>query len=154
MRLRRTIVGAGLIILLLASTGAMAAGWGGGFGKGVKGEAGGRICHRSWHWHGLDLTPEQEEQILALRQEFHKKSLPLRQDLQRLRLELRRLWLEEKPDEAAINAKLAEMTPLKIELRAMALETWAEIKKILTPEQLEKLESARGRVFQRGKGRR
>ena len=62
---------------------------------------------------------------------------------------MRRLWAEEKPDEAAINAKLTEMTPLRIELRAMAMETREKIRKVLTPEQLEKLESAGGRVFQR-----
>jgi Spy/CpxP family protein refolding chaperone len=78
----------------------------------------------------------------------------LRQNLQRLRLELRRLWAEEKPDEAAINQKLIEMTPLKIELRAMALATWEETKKVLTPEQLARLESAEGRIWLQRKGRR
>lgn len=159
MRLRRAILGAGIIILLLVSTGAMAAGWGGGgahmrVGQRVRGEDGGGICLRYLHRSGLDLTPEQEEQILILSQEFYQKSLPLRQRLQRLRLELRRLWAEEKPDEAAINAKLTEMTPLRIELRAMAMETREKIRKVLTPEQLEKLESAGGRVFQRRRGRR
>ncbi|HHU82514.1 MAG TPA: periplasmic heavy metal sensor [Firmicutes bacterium] len=159
MRLRRAIVGVGMIIFLLASTGVMAAGWGGGvarahIGRGVKGEDGGERCLRYLHRSGLDLTPEQEGQILAVHQEFYRNSLPLRQNLQRLRLELRRLWAEEKPDEAAINQKLIEMTPLKIELRAMALATWEETKKVLTPEQLARLESAEGRIWLQRKGRR
>ncbi|NLY89010.1 MAG: periplasmic heavy metal sensor [Firmicutes bacterium] len=159
MRLRKVITGIAMIIFLLASTGTMAAGWGDGgarvrVGKGVKGDDGGGICLRYLHRSGLDLTHEQEEQILALHQEFHRKSLALRQRLQRLRLELRRLWAEEKPDATAINKKLTEMTPLKIELRAMALETWEEIRKVLTPEQLKRLESTGGRVLLRRKGKR
>ncbi len=157
MRLKRAVFVAGIIILLLASTGTMAAGWGGGgararFGKGVRVEGGGGIYRH--HWRRLELTAEQEKQILTLRQEFYKKSLPLRQRLQQLRLELRQLWAEEKPDAAAINKKLTEMSPLRIELRAMTLETWAEMKKALTPEQLERLENlkpAKGKGFPRRK---
>src|SRR5690606_8529681 len=124
---------------LLASTGTMAAGWGGAgahmpFGNRVRGEDWGGICLGYLHRSGLDLTPEQEKQILAIHQEFYRNSLALRQRLQQLRLELRRLWAEEKPDEAAINRKLTEMTPLRIKLRAMALETREEVKRVLTPE--------------------
>lgn len=154
MRLRQIslIFSAGMVLFLPAAVGTTATAYGGGFGNGIIGESAGvggfRYLHRS-----LDLTPEQEEQILATRQEFYRNSLALRERLQQLRLELRRLWAEEKPNAAAINRKLTEMTPLRIELRAMALETWERIKTVLTPEQLEKLESVDGRVLMRRKGR-
>lgn len=133
MRTRLSVVlGTGLLLCLLVTFAAPATGWGsetaaaGHFFRGLR---------------SLKLTPKQEEQILTIRQEFERDSLELRQKLRRAKLELEQLWAAKSPDEAAINRKLAEITPLKIELRNMALEAEKKIRNVLTREQLEKLES-------------
>lgn len=134
MRTRLSVIfGTGLLLCLLAVCAAPATGWC-GWGR----EATGRFYRGL---RGLELTPEQEEQILTIRQEFERDSLELRQKLRRAKLELEELWAAKSPDEAAMNRKLAEITPLKIELRKMALEAERKIRSVLTREQLEKLDS-------------
>lgn len=97
----------------------------------------------------LKLTAEQEQKILEIRQKHAREVLPIRQELQKKRLELRRLWSAEKPDAAAIEGKMKEMVPLQVKLRMKALAVRDEIKTILTPEQQKIFES-----FRPGRGHR
>lgn len=135
MRKRLSVIlGTSFLLCLLVASVAPATCWGNE--TATAGHFSGVRCIR-----GLNLTPKQEEQILTIRQEFQRDSLELRQKLQRAKMELRQLWAAKSPDEAAINEKLAEITPVKIELRNMALEAEKKIRNVLTREQLEKFES-------------
>nr|WP_269206144.1 Spy/CpxP family protein refolding chaperone [Capillibacterium thermochitinicola] len=126
----------------MTTTAALAAGWGMGFGGGI-GVACGLPGAQGIQWRNLDLTPEQSEKILTIRQEFAKDTLELRQQLQRAQLELHQLWAAENPDQTAINQKLAAMTPLRLELKKKIQEAQKQIESILTPEQLEQYNNFR-----------
>lgn len=98
----------------------------------------------------LNLTPEQEQKLLEIRQKHAREVLPLRQELQKKHLELRQLWHVEKPNASTIEEKMKEMVPLQVKLRMKALEMRNEMKALLTPEQLKKFEEFRpGRSFGR-----
>lgn len=97
----------------------------------------------------LNLTPEQEQKLLEIRQRHAREILPLRQELQKKRLELNRLWEAEKPNATAIERKMIEMVPLQVKMRMKAMTMRDEIRAILTPEQQEQFDA-----FQNERGHR
>ncbi|NLW55582.1 MAG: periplasmic heavy metal sensor [Firmicutes bacterium] len=100
---------------------------------------------------GLELTPDQQEKMLQLRQKLERETLELRHRLQQLNLELRHLWKAEQPDQNAINQKLTEMIPLRIELHSKSQQAREALESILTPEQLEKWKSSQPNFPGRGR---
>ncbi len=111
-------------------------------------------------YKNLNLTPDQEQKILVIRQDFQKDTLALRQDLQRKHLELRQLWAAEPINQAAVDAKTKEVNALKIQMINKAKTMKNRIKAVLTPEQQKQLESSGwndncgfGRPGRRGCGR-
>jgi Spy/CpxP family protein refolding chaperone len=115
---------------------------------------------RGWHkgggaWFGPEgrqapcvqtipsLTPEQSTKLKELRDQRDKEALPIRNEMIAKRAELRNLWLESKPDEAAIKAKHQELNDLRTKLQDTMTEYRLEVGKILTPEQRAQLQSSR-----------
>lgn len=108
----------------------------------------------------LKLTGEQQEKILAIRQQFEKDTIDLRHDLQRKQRELAKLWSTKPLNQAAIDAKTKEVNALRIRMITKRDAMREEIKAVLTPEQLkiynEKMEKGRlrpapGRRFHCGR---
>jgi Spy/CpxP family protein refolding chaperone len=91
--------------------------------------------------NSLNLTNDQQQKVLAIRQEFEKDTLSLRQDMRKKRQELRQLWSAETLNQAAIDAKTKEMNTLRIQFVQESKEMFHKVKAILTPEQLKQLES-------------
>ena len=89
----------------------------------------------------LSLTDEQKTKIEALVTASQKEIRPISEKMFDKSVELRRLWLKENPDKDKILAAQKEVRALrdKIEDKATALRF--EIRKVLTPEQQEKLTS-------------
>jgi Spy/CpxP family protein refolding chaperone len=89
----------------------------------------------------LNLSDEQKTKIEALVTASQKEIRPIREKMFDKSVELRRLWLKENPDRDKILAAQKEVRTLrdKIEDKATALRF--EIRKVLTPEQQEKLAS-------------
>lgn len=87
----------------------------------------------------LELTEEQEKafQKLALAQE--KELLPIRSELEKLKGELRLLKAEDTPDLKAIEKKIDEIAQVKVRMQKIREKYFVERKKLLTPEQKEKL---------------
>lgn len=134
MRKKTSILVVSFVLLLTAAVTVTASSWGTGGQMGIN--CG--IVGNQRYWAGgqidLELTPVQEEKMLTIRQELVKETLELRQKLQRLNLELRRLWEANPPNQTAINQKLTEMTPLRVELSSKSQQAQKEIESILTPE--------------------
>jgi Spy/CpxP family protein refolding chaperone len=150
----KTKIGILLVVIALmafsaASVFAMGPGGPGpGFGPGFCGPA-----HGEWMRH-LKLSPEQQEKILNIKQQFEKDTLPIRQDLEKKHFELRQLWKADKPNQAAIESKMHEMVPLKVTLRMKMRAMRDAIMNVLTPEQQKQLkESFHGRRGHFGPGR-
>ncbi len=142
MRKRVSILVVSMALLLVAAVTVAAA----PLGPGGAVKIHQRFAGRQGAWvgkrPGLELTPEQQEKILQIKQQLEKETLELRHQLQQLHFELRRLWGAEHPDQTAIQQKLSEMVPLRIELRKKNQQARAALENILTPEQLEKLKSS------------
>jgi len=91
----------------------------------------------------LDLTEEQQEQLNALHLEHYKEMKPLRNQMAELRLKKRNLMSEDNADLKAINKVIDEQTALSNKIQKMMAENQLETKKIMTEEQLMKLDQMR-----------
>jgi Spy/CpxP family protein refolding chaperone len=118
-----------LAILLLCGSAAYAMGPGdggpGGGGEGFKGH----------HPNLLNLTPEQKTKLQALRENFRKETVFLRNDIKVKRLELKTLWTVPNPDKDKIVAKQKELINLKTQLAMKAIDFRLEARSYLTPDQ-------------------
>ncbi|MGA3085044.1 MAG: Spy/CpxP family protein refolding chaperone [Thermodesulfobacteriota bacterium] len=102
----------------------------------------------------IKLTPEQKTKLGELREKFWKDTVSLRSDLRIKRLELRILWAAPNPDKEKILAKQKERNALRDKMQAKVTDLRLEIRKVLTPEQVDQI----GRFmsvmrFNRGMGR-
>ena len=97
----------------------------------------------------LNLTPEQQQKLLEIRQAFQRDALPLQQHMQRTRLELKQLWTAQSLDQSQIQAKTKESTDLRIQLVQKRRDMLAKIKTVLTPDQLKTLEKYRSQFRHR-----
>jgi len=114
--------------------------WGPGRGAGVGGDCG----YRSEAGLAkLNLTDEQKAKIEALQDANYKELKPIREKMFDKSVELRRLWLQANPDKDKITAAQKEMRSLRDTLEDKATAMRLEMRKILTPEQNEKLANSR-----------
>ena len=90
-----------------------------------------------------NLSAEQSSKLKELREQHQKELLPLQNELNSKRVELRSLWLQANPDEAKIKAKQHEITELENKLQENMTEHRLASQKVLTPEQQAQLQSAR-----------
>ncbi len=89
-------------------------------------------------WKGLSLTAEQKEKLANLRLEFLEKTLELRTQVAKDRLEIQKLLLEESPNLARVYELVDETSSARAEIQKKAIEFGLEAKDVLTQEQLEK----------------
>jgi protein CpxP len=97
----------------------------------------------------LDLTPEQREQIKAIRAAEQDKVAPLKEKLQKGREQLR-VAAEQQPfDEAAVRALAADQAEIRTEMIVSHARVKNQIHALLTPEQREKAEQMRSSMKER-----
>lgn len=110
--------------------------WGPGRGHGE-----GRDCrYRSEAgFEKLKLTDEQKTKIEAMQDANDKALRPLREKMFDKSVELRREWLKANPDKNKINAAQKEMRTLRDSIEDKDTALKLEIRKVLTPEQNEKM---------------
>lgn len=111
---------------------------GGGFGPG-SGEGRGPGYHREAGFLKLNLTDEQKAKIEALQIAHQKEIGPIREKMFDKSMELRRLWLQPSPDKDKIVVLQKEVRVLRDQLEDKSTEHKLELRKVLTPEQQEKL---------------
>jgi Spy/CpxP family protein refolding chaperone len=92
----------------------------------------------------LNLTDEQKTKIEALQIAHEKDVRPIKEKMFDKSVELRRLWLQENPDKDKIYAAQKEVRSLRDKMEDKATALRFEIRKVLTPEQQEKLASFGG----------
>lgn len=135
--MKRTLLAVFVLALSLALAGAAFA-----QGRGMRGGPGmGPMCDMT-RIPGLNLSADQSAKINALQAAHLKDALPVRNQLQIKRLELRQLWLEKSPDQAKIEAKQKEIQDLRSQLFSKQTSYRLAALKELTPEQQDKVKAA------------
>ena len=88
----------------------------------------------------LDLSNEQMEKVKELRSRFYAETKDLRSDMAIKRLEMKKLFTDPKTDDGALIAKQKELSALRQQMSDKITQMMIEGRKILTPEQLMKLD--------------
>ncbi len=91
----------------------------------------------------LNLSDDQQQKLLVIRQDFQKNTLGIRQKLELTRFELKKLWKAQPLDSSKINAQVKIATDLQIQLVQKRREMSEKAKAVLTPEQQKNLENYR-----------
>jgi Spy/CpxP family protein refolding chaperone len=112
--------------------------FGQGKGRGPDGGKGECHCSKPELWK-LNLSDEQKTKIKALISENQKAVRPLREKMFDKSVALWRLWSQTNPDKDKITATQKEVRILRNEMQDRVTVMRLEIRKILTPEQNEKL---------------
>ena len=88
----------------------------------------------------LNLSDEQLAKMKELRNRFRNETRDLRYGLAIKRLEMRKLFTDPKTDDATLLAKQKEISKLRQQLSDKRAQMKIEWRKILTPEQIAKLD--------------
>jgi Spy/CpxP family protein refolding chaperone len=111
----------------------------------------------------VGITDEQAATIRKQEADFRKTRIRDRADLEVKRIDLKELLAADKPERAAINAKLQEISSAQLSLQKSAIEYRLTMRDAITPAQREKLRQlmrdrwqrdGRGRSGAEGPGRR
>ncbi len=97
-----------------------------------------------------DLTKEQSEKMEKIQLSLHKEMLPLKNQLEEKKAHLRTLSSADKPDQAAINQTIDEISLLKASMMKKKNAAHQEIRALLTDKQRVLFDSRQGK---KGKGR-
>jgi len=122
--MKRNIIIALSLTLVLALVATVAMAWGPRFGPGL---AGGPPF--------ANLTAEQSSQIQALREAYQKEIEPLREEMLAKRTELRSLWSTPNADPATVVAKQKEMFDLRAKLQEKGNAFRLEMQKLIPADQ-------------------
>ena len=105
----------------------------------------------------LDLSPEQEKALETFRKARRGENRVFREEMMKLRGEMRELAKDPQANEAKINGLIDKTAQLRAERAKAAFKHRGEVEKIFTPEQLDKMRAFRARAMDRpgmaGRGR-
>lgn len=90
-------------------------------------------------WKQLNFSQEQIAALQKLKLNFQKDILELKKDLGVKMLEYKDLLWNKTPDETKLNSLIKEIGKIRENLQKKALEYQVGIRKLLTPEQLNKI---------------
>ncbi len=88
---------------------------------------------------GLDLSPEQRQQVEAIHHRTAKKSVQQQADLRLAQLELAELMRAEEPARKKIHAQLEQIAQLQAALRITQVDQQLDVRQLLTPEQRQEM---------------
>jgi len=88
----------------------------------------------------LNLSDPQQSKILSITEKYENERESLRESLREARRDLARVLQAENPDEDQIRSALRRAAPIREELLVMRVKMMAELKTVLTTEQLQLLE--------------
>ena len=83
----------------------------------------------------LKLTSEQKTQIAKLRLEFEKRQVEMQSKIRIARLDLKSLFIADKPERAAIEKQLKTISDLQYQAKLNHVDHLFAVKGILTPDQ-------------------
>jgi len=87
----------------------------------------------------LNLSKEQSEKMWQIKEKFHNDTQKIRYELFQKRIEMKSLYADPKADEATLLAKQKELNALRQGMQDKMIQMRLEQRKILTPEQIKKL---------------
>jgi len=133
---KATLTVMAVLFVAAIATSAFAFGWGRGPGYGPcgRGDFGGPA--------GLNLAPEQTAKFKEMGEAQSKELKPLQEKMFTKRDEIRKLWLEATPNQAAIAAAQKEMRSLRDQIQDKTTAFRLDAMKTLTPEQQGKLRTS------------
>lgn len=102
----------------------------------------------------LGLTPEQKAKLEEFRNARQEEQRAHLEKMRKLRQEMRGLMQDPESNEKGIIDLYEQMSRLRVEQFRTSLRARNEFRKILTPEQLEKLDKLKSRMRDRGKAMR
>jgi Spy/CpxP family protein refolding chaperone len=114
--------------------------------EGFRGPRGGEPLHHGFPSY-LQLSKEQMDKMHELRTRSYKETRDTRYELAQKRLEMLKLSTDPKTNDALLLAKEKELNALRLKLMDKMAEMKIEGRKILTPEQIQKLDP----FFMRGR---
>jgi len=88
----------------------------------------------------LGVTAEQAAKIRQQESDFRKTEIRNRANLEVQRIDLRDLLSADKPDRAAINSKLQEISAARLSMEKSSIDYRLNMRDALTPEQRQKLQ--------------
>jgi Spy/CpxP family protein refolding chaperone len=98
----------------------------------------------------LNLTPEQKTQLQEFRKARQEERKAFAEQTRKLRADLRELMADPSANEKKIGGLIDEMSRLRATRMKNEIKKSLDMKKIFTPEQLEKLKNLRTRMARRG----
>jgi Spy/CpxP family protein refolding chaperone len=98
----------------------------------------------------LNLTPEQKTKLEEFRKARQEESKAFFEQTRKMRTELRELMKDPEANEKKIDSLIDEMSKLRASQMKSGIKHRQEMKKIFTPEQLEKMQNARARLQRMG----
>jgi Spy/CpxP family protein refolding chaperone len=101
----------------------------------------------------LDLTEQQQSQILDMKLKLKKEMLPVRSDIERLRSELKLEMTADKFDEGKVKKLVEDISKKQQELKLTRIEHHRAVRDILTPDQQKKFDMRVLSERDPGKGR-
>jgi Spy/CpxP family protein refolding chaperone len=112
-------------------------GYGQGYGEG---------WHRGGGWSGgplaaIDLTPEQQEKIAKIREDFRRNNWNAIGQLQSERFRLRQLYNAETLDSKALDDEQRKIDDIRRQMLKSRVEAHNQTMAVLTPDQRKKLRS-------------
>lgn len=97
----------------------------------------------------LELTPEQKAKLEEFTKSAREKQKARFESMRKVQLEMREMMQDPEANEKEILKLYDQMSKLRADRFRDSLQGRKEFRKILTPEQLEKLDSFRKRIGQR-----
>jgi Spy/CpxP family protein refolding chaperone len=91
--------------------------------------------HRESIFKMLNLTDQQRTEIDKLRSAMQKSMIDNRAKIQEARVDLRGLFRADKPDRAAIEKKVSEISDLQLKAKMALIDHLFSIRNLLTPDQ-------------------
>ena len=102
----------------------------------------------------LKLSDSQQSKILSITEKYENERESLKESLREAKRDFARVLETEQPDEDAIRNALRRAAPIREELLVMRVKMMAELKTVLTPEQLQLLKERKAHKIERFKARR
>ncbi len=97
----------------------------------------------------LNLTPEQKTKLEEFRKARQEENEAFFEQMRKMRTDLREMMKDPQANEKKIDGLIDEMSKLRADRMKRSLRNSQEMKKIFTPEQLEKMKDMRMRMGRR-----
>ena len=90
---------------------------------------------------GLDLTPEQQRKVKDIHERLQRKHIQADADMRLARMDLQKLLHSDSPERAKIEAQIDRVADMEAAMQKAHVATHLEMRALLTPEQLKRLQA-------------